>query len=77
MKNTSERRVLSRKPGSPQKRRHQYAQHPSQNALLSCESEDVFTDSLPQSFHELWPIITSKATIVPSATFKVSNGSTA
>jgi len=29
--------------------------------LLSSEYEDVFTDSLVQSVHELWPTITAKA----------------
>jgi len=34
-----------------------------QNAVLSSASKDVFTDSLTQSVHWLWPIIILKATI--------------
>ena len=33
-----------------------------QNAVLSSASKDVFTDSLTQSVHWLWPIIILKAT---------------
>jgi len=31
--------------------------------ILTSEFEDVFTDSLDQPVRELWPIITSKATM--------------
>jgi len=38
----------------------------SSDRLLSSESANAFTDSPAQSVRELWPIITSKAKIVPS-----------
>jgi len=39
--------------------------------ILTSEFEDVFTDSLDQPVRELWPIITSKATMVASVEVKV------
>jgi len=47
--------------------RQKYVQHTSKDTLLSSEFDDVFTDSLVQPGRELWPIITSKATIVEVA----------
>jgi len=41
-----------------------YAQHTSKDVLLSSETDNAFTDSLAQTGRELWPITTSKATIV-------------
>jgi len=45
-------------------------EHFSKDALLLSETNDIFTDSLPQSGRELWPIITSTARIVASAGVK-------
>ena len=53
---------------------HRYAQHTSKDALLSSGSEDVFTDSLAHSGRELWPIITSKGTIVAVSDWRVLRG---
>jgi len=52
------------------KSRHTNVQRISKDAMLLSETDDTFTDSLPQSGRELWPIITSKARIVASVGVK-------
>jgi len=42
-------------------------QHTSKDALLSFESDDVFTESLTPSGRQLWPIIISNGAIDPCA----------